>query len=336
MKSENSFRCRSNRIFFRFLNNQDRMSIEISSADQLIDLLAGDDEEVPTSLIRGGIPKVSRHEDALEEQAKLAELNKIEGWIKTENAIVADPIEFISLGDTLCAVLLNARTTEMSTSVVQKFTKLALLWLKVTKSCRLVDPHLTTEHVTSLLSKLTKSKSPHIALQGVCGRFLLAMVQCSPTRLFVDTEVISAFNAFVRAWAKGTYRGNGFEFLSLFPVPFLAQLEWPASPRHFTCSKISELIVRIQKNRLVAKVDLNDFVAVARSSAGDKHAKDMEETVIKLGGALSRSKVVLTPEFNQWLHEVATRDGSGKGVPTRPIRLAKDLIASMAKAQVTA
>lgn len=308
------------------------MSLEIESAEQLFDILAGEDDEVPSTLIRGS-QKLSPHEEALQEQAQMVRLNKVEEWMKTDKAVEADPAQFLSLGETLYTTLLKSRSSELSTSVVQKITKLALLWLKVTKSCKLIEVHVTPELVSSLLKKLMRAKSPHATIVEVCGRFLLGMVQSSPNRIFVDKTVIDGFNDFVRSWAKGAYRGNGFGILALFPVEFLSQLDWVPSSRHFTLKKITELVGRVLKRKLRVHVNLDAYVSAV--SVEDQHARDMEETLIKLGGSLLRWKSVeqLTPGFLQWLSSVASRDLKAQGVSGRTVRLAKDLEAQIAKSR---
>ena len=303
------------------------MSEVIESADQLMDLLAGDDEEVPSTLIRKG-SNSSKHEEAVIDQAKLSQLNKVEEWMKSENAAVSDKAEFISLGETLFTSLAKSKSLEVSASVTQKLTKLALLWVKVSKSCKLVESDLKAEHISSLVGVLVRSKSPNVAVQEVCGRMLLAMVQCSPSRLFVDKEVVSAFNKLVQSWCKGTFKGNAFTLLNLFPIEFLAQLKWVPSSKPFIVEKVLSLVARIAKRNLRPLVDVDEFVDSVASHKGT-HAKELEEQCIKLGGVLSRSKLELPTKYREWLSGLASRDLKAEKVSAKNTRLAKTLLASL-------
>ena len=303
------------------------MSDVIESAEQLMDLLAGDDEEVPSTLIRQS-NKASKHEEALIEQAKLAQLNKVEEWMKAENSVVSDRPAFISLGETLFTSIVKSKSLEVTPSVVQKLTKLALLWVKVSKSCKLLEPELKPEHITVLVSALIRSKSPHAAIQEVCGRMLAALVQCSPERLFVDSDIISAFNRFVQSWCKGTFKGNGFAFLNLFPVEFLAQLQWVPSNKPFIMDKVIGLIGRVCKKKLTPHVSQEAFVDCVVKHTG-AHGKELEECVIKLAGVLVRSKLNITPLLFQWIKLTAEKDVKAEKVSGKNVRLATQILKQM-------
>ena len=301
------------------------MSEVIQSADELFALLAGDDQQVPESLLRGK-KSVTRKEQALVEQAKLERLNGVETWMKQDDALESDPAEFVSLGETIVGTLLKIKKYDLNLSLVQKLTKIGNLWLKVSKSCKLLESHLQPSHISTLVDQLLKSQSPSAGAQDICGRFLLAMIQCSPSRLFVDTQVIEAFNKLVRAWCKGSYRSNGFTLLNLLPIEFLAQLSWPFSEKTFTMSKTHDLIVRLLKKRLTPRLDQDLYVESLRQFKG-QNKKELEELFIKLVGAIARSKSVpVTNCVREWVSEVSSRDTKQAGVSLKNTRLATDLL----------
>ena len=284
------------------------MSTEIETADQLIDLLAGDDDEVPSILIRRGKGQVSRHESALEEQRQLLKLNQVEEWMTSDGSVASDPVEFVSLGETLFTSLARSKHSELSVTLVQKLTKLNLVWLKVTKSCRLVESQISPRHVVGLLSCLLKSSPTGPVLQ-VCARVLVAMLQSGP-RLFSAPEILGAFNQFVVRWATGSFRGNGQAFLQMFPVDFLAQLTWVPSMRPFTMGKVLESVTRIVKRKkTVPNLNLAEF---AKTVTEMDKPKISEELLIKLAGAMARQGEEFCPEFSSWLESVAQRDTSSK------------------------
>lgn len=299
------------------------MSEVIQSADQLFDLLAGDEEEVPSTLLRG--KKSSRHEQTLMDQGKLDQLNKVEKWINSADAVSSDPLEFVSLGETIFESLLRSKVMDLSLSIVQKLSKLAQLWLKASKSCKLIEPQLQGVFVSNLVVKMIRAKSPNASIQGVCTRMLAAMVQCSPKRLQMDPDVIQAFNQFVVSWSKGTYKGNGYAFLNTFPLEFLALLTWKPSVKPFILGKIQELVIRLLKKGKIPRVNQDEFVTMVHTTRGKN--KELEETLIKFGGALSRSQnMVLASSFQDWLRKIAIRDTKQAGVSTKNVRLATDLL----------
>jgi hypothetical protein len=306
------------------------MSDIIQSAEELFDLLAGDEQEVPSTLLRGS-KSVSRHEKAMIEQQKLEQLNRVEKWMNKDGAVESDPPGFISLGETLCIALLNSKRHDLTLSLVQKLTKLVNLWLKVSKSCKLVEPNLEPSHIIRLLDRIKKSHSPQVSAQETCGRVLLAMVQSSPCRLFRDREVIEAFNKFVAAWCRGTFRGNGLAVLKIFPLEFLVQLDWPFSPKPFVAGKVNELIVRLLKKGLEPRFDQNAYVK-SLGSIPSEQKKELEELFIKLMGAVGRSKtVVISEKVLEWIKEVSARDQKKPGVSVKNIRLAADLLKQLEK-----
>ena len=278
---------------------------EIQSAEELFALLAGDDSEVPLELIRQGKGSVSRHAVALEEQAQLASLNKTEEFMLSEGAVASNIPEFVSLGETLYLALCESRSTGLSVSVTQKMTKLNLIWLKVTKSGRLVEEHVSESHVIGLLSALEKAWLNPTPVLSTCGRVIVSLLQSSPSRLFVSPEIIEWFNSFIRKWAKN-YRGNGQSFLHQFPIEFLAQVTWVPSVRPFTFGKIIESTTRLmKKTRCVPKMNLYKF-----SKCLDKmpNSKSSEEVLVKFAGTIVRMKIELTPKFASWLEKIAEKN----------------------------
>ena len=300
------------------------MSEVIESADQLFDLLAGDDEEVPATLLRG--KKSSRHEQTLIDQGRLDQLNKVEKWMNSADAVSSDPIEFVSLGETIFESLLKSKVTDLSLSIVQKLSKLAQVWLKASKSCKLIEPQLTGVFISNLIQKLIRAKSPTAPIQDICGRMLVAMVHCSPTRLQTHPDVIKAFNQFVISWSKGTYKGNGYAFLNSFPLDFLSRLTWKPSGKPFILGKIHDLVLRLLKKGMTPIVNQDEFIAMILTNQG-QHKKELEEALIKFGGAVSRSRnLTLSTGFQDWLRGVAARDTKLAGVSTKNVRLAADLL----------
>jgi hypothetical protein len=306
------------------------MADVIESADQLFDLLAGDDEEVPSTLLRGN-KKSSRHDEALVEQAHMAKLNKVEKWMKSDKAVESDPQEFLSLGETLIEGLLRSKITGLSTSIVQKLVKLSLLWLKVTKSCKLIEQTLSSDSVNGLIDQLIRSKSPAAPIQDVATRMLLGMVQCSPSRLFHDRHVIAAFNKFIVSWCKGKFKGNGFTLLNMFPIEFLEQLTWPPSRKPFIGTKVHDLIVRLLKKSKRPIVNQTDFVNTV-TWCQSKHKKELEEGLVKLAGALvrSRTRMQISPELLTWIQQVSQRDTKQEGVSVKNVRMAAEVLKQIA------
>jgi hypothetical protein len=306
------------------------MSDEAQSAEELFELLAGDDDEVPASLLRGS-KSLTRHEEAMIEQARLGQLNKVEKWMSQDGALESDPIEFISLGETIYDALLKSKKSELTLSLTQKLTKLANLWLKVSKSCKLLESHLRPSHISRLLERLIKSPSAPVSIQGICGRLLVAMVQSSPRRLFSDNEVVEAFNNFVLAWCKGKFKGNGLTVLNLFPIEFLAQLSWPFSSKPFVAGKLNDVIVRLIKKGIKPHLDQANYLSCLRTvDAGQK--KDLEEHFIKLMGAFARSKTVsVSADVHEWLKQVAARDIKQPGISAKNVRLASEVLKQLEK-----
>jgi hypothetical protein len=298
------------------------MSVTVGTADELFDLLAGDEEEVPRTLIRSA-SKESKHQKALADQAELERLNRVEKWMKTADCIKADPGGFLSVGETIFLTLLKAHSSEFSISVTQKLAKLAGLWLKVSKSCKLLEHDIRPELVCTLLGKLMRTKSPSALVQETCGRILLGMIQCSPNRLMIDEGIRESFNRFIRLWAKGSYRGNGSLFLNLFPTEFISRLAWVPSSRVFTLKQICDIVIRVSKRKLVPILDIDAFVCMALKSGKEQRA--FEEELVKFGMAIARSnKSTLTPKYLDWVQEVADRDVQKPGVSVRIVRLAKE------------
>ena len=298
------------------------MADEITSAEDLFDLLAADGNEVPSILIKGGKDK-SAHKRAILEQAKLSRLNKVEKWIKSEKAIIADPKEFIGVGETLFLTLCKSGQTELTDSVVDKLRRLCRLWLEVSKSCKLLEPYIDSEFVVRLMNAVLRAKSLHLKVQETCGRMLVGLVQCSPDRLFSDVQVIEAFNTFIAAWCKGKYRGNGFNLLNLFPVEFLSQLDWVGSSRAFALRQQLELVVRIMKKGLPVKVDQSELLRYTGS-------KEIDEIVLKFGGSLVRAKLQVSEEFAGWVRQVSEYDAKQSGVSGKNVQLAKQLVKNLA------
>lgn len=294
------------------------MSEEIKSAEDLFNLLAGDECEVPSILIRGGKSK-SAHQNAMIEQKKLASLAKVEAWMKSDNALGSDPTEFVSLGETLFNSICSSEKSGLSESISEKLRKLSRVWLDVSKSCKLLEPYIEASMVAGLMKAILRSKSLSVKHQEICARMMLAMVQCSPDRLFRDPRVIKAFNSFVSAWCGGKYRGNGSVLLSVFPVEFLSQLEWVGSSRSFVFRQELDLITRILKKRLPVQVDEASFLSF-------NGPKEVDEVLLKFCGALVRSKKQLSDQFRSWLKGVSELDPKKPGVSGKNILLAKQLI----------
>ena len=299
-----------------------RMSVAVGTAVELFDLLAGDDDEVPSTLIRS-TPKDSRHQKALADQAELERLNRVEKWLKTDGCIQADRDGFLSLGETIYNTLLKSQSSDLSPSITQKLAKLANVWLKVSKSCRLIEDIIRPDLVCALLGKLTRTKSPSSLVQESTGRMVLGMIQCSPNRLMIDDTIVESFNHFIRSWAKGSYRGNGLLFLNLFPVEFLSKLTWVPSDRVFTLKQISEIVIRICKKKLTPILNMDSFVRIPLRN--HKDSRDLEEELIKLGTVIARLQgSLLTSEYKEWVREIASRDVKTVGVSGRLVRLAKE------------
>jgi len=306
------------------------MSSVIESAEDLFDILAGDDHEVPDTLIRSGKRK-SRHEEALIEQEKLEQLNKVERWMKKEESLQADPAGFFSIGEMLIDTILKGEIQDYSVAMVQKLTKLVNVFMNASKACKLLEAQIQADHVAHLLHELKRRKSLSAAIQEECGRYLRAYIQASPSRLFVDPEVIKSFNEFIASWCKGSFRGNGFAILTNFPIEFLAQLTWPLSTKAFVAEKVNALVVRIMKSKLTPKIDQSAYVSTIRSLEDSKHKKEVESIFLKLVLAMIRSKsMIISDEVKIWAQEVSERDTSKPGVSLANVRLAKDVLRQLA------
>lgn len=278
--------------------------VEIESVEQLFDMLADDDSEVPSVLIRGGKPKVSKHELALEEQAELLTMNKVEEWMLSEGAVSSDPGAFVELGESLYFPLVNGFNNGLSVSIMQKLTKLNLVWLKVTKSARLVEKYVSEEHVIGLLSSLDRSWGRSSVYLDTCVRVIVAFLQSSANRLFVSELIIEWFNAYIQKWSRNKSRGNPQAFLHAFPLDFLTQLTWVPSGRPFTMNKIIESMTRLLKKKKNVVCNLNDFSKLATVKT--------QHTLVKFVGALIRTKpeTQLPKKFTKWLQCIATENNN--------------------------
>jgi hypothetical protein len=304
------------------------MSTVINSAEELFDILAGDDDEVPGTLIRAG-KRESRQEATLIEQMKLDKLNRVEKWMATDGALESDPAEFFSLGEAIVRTLITSKAEGLGFSLVQKLVKLGNLWLRTSKSCRLVEDNIRSDHIKNLIYALKMSKGLLPVVENIVSRFLLALVQCSPTRLFVDANVIESFNGLLTAWSKGRLRFNGHTILGILPPDFLAQLSWPLSSKPFIASKINELVVRVLKKKLQPKIDQDLYIDEIRKSS-TQNKKEREEQLIKLLASIHRSKTLpVSGNAQEWLMEVSHRDIKQNGVSVKNVRLAADLLKQM-------
>lgn len=296
------------------------MSVEITSAEELFNLLAGDDEDVPSELIRGN--KVSRHEETLQEQAEMARLNKVEAWIESDKAISSDLEGFYALGLSLVEAVLEASENSLSGNIVQKFTKLMVLWLKVTKSCRLVESSVSATEIVRILelcfSRLGKN---HIkASFDACMRFVSCMINVNPSKYVSDSLIVETCNKHIAKWSKV---GRMFDIMSALPVALCSNLTYSSTKKEGVDMHILEFVEKLFKKKQTVKVDFPSFISTFKT-------KDGEINLLKVIASGVRSvKYPVSGETRDWIDQIAARDPKVPGVSTKPILLAKQLLKSL-------
>jgi hypothetical protein len=299
------------------------MSVELNSAEDLLNLLAGDDEEVPETLIRRGKKKARNEHDAASETMQMRRLNQVEEWMKRDEVISLDPRGYFDFGMTLFEQLLNAETNALPVPIVQKLTKLVLLWIKLSKSCRLLEPVIKVEDIVNCVNHLyNPRKLPNATFDSLLN-VVSALISCSPDRLMVSPVLIGEFNLLNVRWAKGTLKLNADKILSQLPVDFVASLTFPPSRRHFLNTQIISFLMKMLKKSNRIEIDLNLFVESISSN-------QTETEVIRLAGAYLRSKKTSLPIEN-WVRSVADRDPKTPGTSLKNIQLAKQLVRDIEK-----
>ena len=295
------------------------MSVEVNSAEDLFNLLAGDDEEVPSSLIRSNSNKKSRVRDTDMDSKQMLRLNKVEEWMKRDDAINSDPREYFEFGMSLYKALLEANSDQSSVPIIQKVTKLMLLWIKLSKSCRVLEPVIQPADIIECFQSLCGSKKLPAPILDVCVKVVSSLLSCSTARLQISPELISEFNSFTKRWAKGTLKVNPEKILSSLPIEFLASLNFPPSHRHFINTRIVEFVIKTLKKSRKLSIDLMSFVNVVSSN-------QMETDVLRLGAAYIRSGQPVPPEFALWIKSIGSRDPKAPNTSLKNIHLARQIV----------
>ncbi len=298
------------------------MSIEITSAEELFNLLAGDDEEVPSILIKGS--KTSRHEETLQEQAEIAKLNKVEAWMESENSVTTDPEGFRSFGITLVTTVLEFHENSLRVGLVQKLTKLIVLWLKVTKSCRLVEASITGGEIVALLDLCFVKLSKHHVKASfeACMRFVSSMINCRPDEFLTYPLIIECCNKHVCRWSKVK---RITDILSALPIALSARLHYASTNKEGVDVHVLAFVEKLFKKKQNPDVDFPSFAAACKS-------KESEIQLLKtLAAGLRTGKgMPLTISASKaWVQSVAERDPKQPGVSGKPILLAKQLLKGM-------
>jgi len=295
------------------------MSVEVNSAEDLFNLLAGDDEEVPSTLIRNPNNKRKSHRDAEVDSKHMQRLNKVEDWMKQDDAITSDPREYFSFGMSLYETLLTSTADDLSIPIVQKVTKLMLLWLKLSKSCRLLEPQIQVEDILESFRQLCSTKKLPGPILDVGVRVLTALISCSPDRLMKSPTLVSEFNHFIARWAKGSLKVNPDKVLSPLPSEFLSCLTFVPSQRHFVNTHIVEFLIKILKKSNTIQVDLDSFIESSSTN-------QTETDVLRLCAAYLRSVQSLPSPAVIWLNTIVSRDPKQSGVSTKNIQLANQIL----------
>lgn len=295
------------------------MSVEISSPEDLFNLLAGDDEEVPTSLIRSSSKNKRGRQDSDMDAKKMLRLNKVEEWMKRDDAINSNLRDYFEFGMSLYRSLLDSSADQSSIPIIQKVTKLMLLWIKLSKSCRTLEPVIQVEDVINCFQSLCNSKKLSPPIFDVCIKVLASIISCSPSRLQLSEQVLSEFNSFNARWAKGALKVNPEKLLSSLPIDFLASLNFPPSHRHFINAHIVEFIIKLLKKSTKLSIDIMSFVNCVSSN-------QMETDVLRLGAAFIRSGRIAPPEFTLWLNTIIARDPKAPKTSLKNIQLARQIV----------
>jgi hypothetical protein len=291
------------------------MSVEISSAEDLFNLLAGDDIEVPEELIRGS-SKRSAQDRALDDQAQIARLNKVEEWMEKEDSITSDPSGFVSVGESLVQSLFDAPVNAVGLSVIQKLTKLCLVWLKVTKSCRLLESSITIEvvlHLVELFFAHSTRLTSKPALEA-CTRVISTMITVAGFES--NPSLLQLCNKYIQSWKK---LKRVSETLSVLPAALLGHCTFHTSGKEFVDIQILDFVEKLLKKKHSPVIDFPSFIATCSS-------KDGEVRILKsIACALRSVKYPICTECKSWVTGVSDRDTTKPGVSVKTVTLANQI-----------